>query len=749
VLAADAAGQAAAATDAAPATEPAGTGADSPSDKTPKAGGTAPVNDAPPRRQHAATSAEPATETGAATSSETDAAEAAATESGTATADDAASELAAAGSGTVASAAATDNPPSTPAAVDVVTTQTSVAPHNVSAHAVGEQPVPEPGRRRRAARRGDDTAPEAAGRAPAYTPADRDAVYRVIRERRDIGNDFLSDDLPDDVLTRVLESAHTAPSVGFAQPWDFIVLRSAEVRQSVYELALRQRKEREMTVPRRRRAKSDAVSEEEAIVRAPVSVVVTCDPTRGGHSGGSGREEHARRAPYLAALAVENLWLAARAEGLGVDWLSFAEERELAELLDLPDHLEIVAYLCLGYVREFTPASPALPASAEWGRRRPLAWAVHEEQYGRRALPGDEPMSLLSETTQAIRPLDAEACAQARRRHERMVKPRGSLGALEAVTEQIAGLTGVCPPAVPEPAAIAIFAGDHGVHAQGVAHRPQEATAQSVLSVLEGRGVVSAFAAQLGVDICVIDVGVASDLPERDGLVPRKVRYGTADFSEGAAMTRSEGIETARDLVAAGNRCLLTGDLGVANSTASAALLAAFTKASASQVTGYGTGIDEQAYAHKVDVVTHALRTHQPDPEDPVGVLAAVGGLEHAAIAGFVLGAAALRVPLILDGVTACAAALAAQALCPEAMVACVAGHRSAEPGHALALEALGVTPLADIELHTGEGAGAVLGLPLVQSAVRALRDVALADEVEAGDATQPADGAENSAGER
>jgi nicotinate-nucleotide--dimethylbenzimidazole phosphoribosyltransferase len=180
--------------------------------------------------------------------------------------------------------------------------------------------------------------------------------------------------------------------------------------------------------------------------------------------------------------------------------------------------------------------------------------------------------------------------------------------------------------------------------------------------------------------------------------------------------------------VAAGNRCLLTGDMGIANTTASAALICAFTGADPAEATGRGTGIDAATYARKVDVVCRGLARHQPDPADPVGVLAAFGGFEHAAIAGFILGAAALRVPVILDGVIAGAAALAAVALAPAAVGACIAGHRSAEPGHAITLSHLGLRPLVDLGLRLGEGSGAVLALPLVQSAARALRDVATFD---------------------
>ncbi|MCX9190641.1 5,6-dimethylbenzimidazole synthase [Carbonactinospora thermoautotrophica] len=564
-----------------------------------------------------------------------------------------------------------------------------------------------------------------------YEPSIRDAVHRVIRERRDVRTGFRRDPIPDDVLTRILEAAHHAPSVGFSQPWDFLLVRSEETRRRVRELAMRQRDWYADALPAAR-ARAFRGLKIEAILDTPVNIVVTCDPTRGGRYT-LGRYSQPQTAAYSACLAVENLWLAARAEGLGVGWVSFFDERELAGLLGIPRHLEVVAYLCVGYVDAF-PDEPEL-AAAGWARRRPLAWAVHEERYGRRTLPGQEPVSLLEETLAAIRPLDEAAVADARSRQDRMTKPRGSLGVLEDVSVQLAGLAGACPPPLPEPAAVAVFAGDHGVHAQGVTPWPQEVTAQMVANFLAGGAVVNAFAAQVGAEVCVVDVGVVADLEPTPGLLPRKVRYGTADMTEQPAMTREEavravevGVETARDLVAAGNRCLVTGDMGIANTTACAALIAAFTGSDPAAVTGRGTGVDDAMYAHKIDVVRRALDRHCPDPADPLGVLAAVGGLEHAALAGFLLGAAALRVPVILDGVIAGSAALVAAALEPTAKAAWIAGHRSAEPGHAIALRHLGLRPLVDLELRLGEGTGALLALPLVQSAVRALREVATFD---------------------
>ncbi|MFF3986988.1 nicotinate-nucleotide--dimethylbenzimidazole phosphoribosyltransferase [Streptomyces sp. NPDC001797] len=589
----------------------------------------------------------------------------------------------------------------------------------------------------RAADQEESTAPVAEARqstgpaAPAYDDAEREAVLKVMRERRDIRNGFRSDPIPHEVLLRVLEAAHTAPSVGHSQPWDFVVIRSADTRRSMHELAMRQRDAYAKSLPKGR-AKQFKELKIEAILDTPVNIVVTADPTRGGRHT-LGRHTQPQMAPYSAALAVENLWLAARAEGLGVGWVSFFDEREMVRALGLPEHLEVIAYLCVGYVDEF-PDEPEL-MQAGWSKRRPLSWVVHEETYGRRALPGEDPHDLLAETVASVRPLDAKALGEAWERQKRMTKPAGALGMLEIISAQLSGLSRQCPPPIPEPAAVAIFAGDHGVHAQGVTPWPQEVTAQMVANFLGGGAVCNAFAGQVGAEVCVVDVGVASELPATPGLLPRKVRAGTSDMTTGPAMTREEakqaievGIETARDLVAAGNKALLTGEMGIANTTASAALISVFTGADPAEVTGRGTGINDETLARKTEVVRRALELHQPDPADPIGVLAAIGGFEHAAMVGLLLGGASLRTPVILDGVSAGAAALVARAIAPEVLAACIAGHRSAEPGHVAALNKLGLRPLVDLDLRLGEGTGALLALPLVQSTARAMHEVATFD---------------------
>jgi nicotinate-nucleotide--dimethylbenzimidazole phosphoribosyltransferase len=330
---------------------------------------------------------------------------------------------------------------------------------------------------------------------------------------------------------------------------------------------------------------------------------------------------------------------------------------------------------------------------------------------------------------------DAAAMRAAEERQGRLTKPAGSLGVLEELAVRVAGMTGTCPPEVPGPAVVTVFAADHGVHAQGVSPWPQEVTAAMLANFVAGGAAVNAFAANNRVDVRVVDVGVAADVDGLD-IVHAKVRPGTRDLSQTEALTEDEtraaiavGFDLADTLVKDGYRCLLTGDMGIANTTASAALIATFTGATAADVTGRGTGIDDATLAHKTAVVAAALELHQVPSTEPLKALQAYGGLEHAALTGYILGAAANKVPVILDGVIAGAAGLLAQAFHPAVIDYCVAGHRSAEPGHAVALKTLGLQPLVDLDLRLGEGTGAVLAYPILTCAVRALTEMATFDD--------------------
>lgn len=341
---------------------------------------------------------------------------------------------------------------------------------------------------------------------------------------------------------------------------------------------------------------------------------------------------------------------------------------------------------------------------------------------------------LIAQTLARIQAPDAAAVAQARERQAQLTKPAGALGVLEDVSVQLAGISRCCPPPVPARPAVAVFAGDHGVLAQGVSPWPQEVTRAMVETFRAGGAAVNVLARSVGAEVVVVDVGVAGEVAPDDTVLVRKVRAGTGDLAVGPAMSRAEaeqavgvGIEIARRLVDAGHDLLITGDMGIGNTTPSACLVAALGGVDAGTATGRGTGVDDETLALKTRVVEAAVARLSADA-DPLDVLAEVGGLEHAAIAGFVLGGAAAGVPVILDGIIAGSAALVAQALAPHVTAYCLAGHRSLETGHAAALAALGLRPLVDLDLRLGEGSGAVLAYPLVRAAALILDEMATFD---------------------
>jgi nicotinate-nucleotide--dimethylbenzimidazole phosphoribosyltransferase len=332
-----------------------------------------------------------------------------------------------------------------------------------------------------------------------------------------------------------------------------------------------------------------------------------------------------------------------------------------------------------------------------------------------------------------IRPVDADAAAAARARNDQLVKPPGSLGRLEEVGAWLASVYGSCPPPVPERPAAVVCAGDHGVLAQGISAWPREVTAIMVGEFCADRAAVNMLGGIVGATVTVLDVGVASDLPDHPRLERSRVRDGAADLHEGPAMTREEaaravlaGVHLVARLTGQADADLvLTGDMGIGNTTPAACLIAAFSGRPGADVAGPGAGGDAEAVRHKAQVVNRALERHAPDPQDGLGTLAMLGGLEHAAIVGLVLGAAARRVPLVLDGVSTVAAALAARAMCPLALGYAIASHRSTEPGASIGLETLELEPLLNLRMRLGEGTGALLAVPIVRASAAALAGMA------------------------
>lgn len=344
----------------------------------------------------------------------------------------------------------------------------------------------------------------------------------------------------------------------------------------------------------------------------------------------------------------------------------------------------------------------------------------------------------VNELAEEVEGADARAAREARERHDALAKPPGSLGDLEVIGARLAGSAGECPPPVAGSPAVVIAAGDHGVLERGVSPWPAEVTASMVRNFCAGGAAANSLAKTAGARVSVLDVGVASELPRHPMLRSAKVRPGTSDMSRESAMSREEaaravmaGSGVAEEMVESGGVDLLVpGDMGIGNTTPAAALISVFSGGTPAEITGRGTGVDDETLSLKVRVIEEALVLHEPDPEDPLGVLAAVGGLEHAALAGLILTGAIYRIPVVLDGVSTVAAALAARAFAPECLDHMFAGHRSSEPGCAAGLDSLGLAPLLELDMRLGEGTGGLLAVPLVQSAARVLSEMATLEEI-------------------
>jgi nicotinate-nucleotide--dimethylbenzimidazole phosphoribosyltransferase len=337
----------------------------------------------------------------------------------------------------------------------------------------------------------------------------------------------------------------------------------------------------------------------------------------------------------------------------------------------------------------------------------------------------------LEQALREIKPLDEKAKAAARARQDTLTKPLGSLGRLEELSIKLAGIRGEPIPKINHKV-IVTMAADHGVVAEGVSAYPQAVTPQMVLNFLHGGAGINVLGRHVGAKVIVVDMGVASDIEPHAALVSRKIACGTQNMARGPAMSREQaiksievGLEIIKKEVKKGLDIVGTGDMGIGNTTPSSAITAAITGEKGAKVTGRGTGIDDKQLAHKVEVIERALRVNQPNPDDAIDVLAKVGGFEIGGLSGVILGAAAHRIPVVIDGFVSGAAALIAVGLSPVAKDYLIASHCSVEIGHKAILKYLGLKPILDLELRLGEGTGAALGIFLVEAAAKVLAEMA------------------------
>lgn len=628
-----------------------------------------------------------------------------------------------------------------------------------------------------------------------FPDADREALQAIIAARRDIRR-FRPDPVPDDVLERILTAAHRGPSVGLMQPWRFIVVRDDATRGAMRTIAQGERLRQAERFPGRARHFLD--QKIEGIVDAPLAIVVCCDPGEPGVEV-LGRGTIPETDVHSTACAIQNLWLAARAEGLGVGWVSFYRRQDLRSLLGIPARVDPMAWLCVGWPDE-RPVRPGLEA-AGWAQRAPLSAVTLDERWPAEDVPSvggavlvdggedrgapatpplghalsfagaaadrgaapdpaatgaDDPEGAggpsregapeaptrggaaelaVRELPEALRalateigPPDPRAATAVRDRADRLVKPLGSLGALEQVVERWAAWTGDAPPSPLRPAVL-VLAADHGHVARGTSLYGRDVSAQVAAAAARGGSAIGVLARHHAGLLTVADLGLAGGTPP--GVRPARVRDGgTRDITREAALTTDEALaaittggELADELLERGARCLLPGEIGIGNTTSAAALACALAGLTPELAVGRGAGADAAGLERKRDAVRTAL-ARSGAPRDPLVALTELGGLELAGMVGAILAAARRRAPVILDGFAVGIAALAAVQLCPAARDGLVAGHRSAEPAHGTILALLGLEPLIDLRIRLGEATGAAIALPLIEQAGRLHREM-------------------------
>ena len=337
---------------------------------------------------------------------------------------------------------------------------------------------------------------------------------------------------------------------------------------------------------------------------------------------------------------------------------------------------------------------------------------------------------LVERTIKQIAPLDESAMDAARARQDQLTKPLGSLGRLEALSIQLAGIFGEPTPKISNKTVV-LAAGDHGVVSEGVSAYPQDVTPAMVMNFLGGGAAINVLATHAGADIVVIDAGVAADLPSHPSLRSAKIGRGTANIAVGPAMSREQaiqclemGIQVCQEQIVSGTELFACGDMGIGNTTPSSAITSVVTGVGTDITTGRGTGLDDAGLAHKAEVVQRSIDVNKPDSKDGLDILMKVGGFEIGVLAGVFLGAAAGRRPVIVDGFISGAAALVAHAIAPEASYSFIASHQSVEPGHRLGLSHMGLEPLLDMGMRLGEGSGAVLSMHIVEAAAKCLSDM-------------------------
>ncbi|HEV7230338.1 MAG TPA: nicotinate-nucleotide--dimethylbenzimidazole phosphoribosyltransferase [Bacteroidia bacterium] len=540
-------------------------------------------------------------------------------------------------------------------------------------------------------------------------------LEEIILHRRDVrGNRFLQTPLPEDVIEKIILSALHGPSVGFSQPWEFVLIRDQEQKQKIRN-TFDAENERASLLFDEEKSEQYARMKLEGILEAPLNMAVFYKPSRTAVLGQTSMKEVGL---YSVVCAIQNMWLMARALNVGIGWVSILDPEKVRDILNAPTENQLVAYLCLGYVKEFLD-KPELEILA-WEKRKFLPQVLFQEKY-----------KAPETKTFSVAPLNDKLTDALRHKIDFKTKPRGALGILEEIALQIGRIQNTLTPVLNKPV-ILVFAADHGIANEGVSAYPQEVTYQMVLNFLNGGAAINVFCKQNGIDINIVDAGVNYDFPGGlAGLTRCKIGRGTKSFLREPAMSAEEtqkaiqaGAKIVRDLHQQGSNIIGFGEMGIGNTASASALMSVICKKTVEECVGKGTGVDQAGLEKKKTVISQAIALHGGS-HTPLDALRIFGGFEIAQMCGAMLQAAELGMVILVDGFISTAAFLVASEMEPAIKGYAIFCHQSGEQGHRVMLEYLKASSLLNLGMRLGEGTGSAVAYPVVKAAVSFLNEMA------------------------
>jgi len=547
-----------------------------------------------------------------------------------------------------------------------------------------------------------------------FSEEEAKVLEEIILHRRDVrGNRFLPSPIADDVIEKILIAALNAPSVGYSQPWEFVIVKDKNIKDQVRK-SFNEENFKATGLFDKEKSDKYAKMKLEGILEAPVNLAVFYKPSKSTVLGQTTMKEVGL---YSVVCAIQNMWLMARAYNVGIGWVSILEPEKVKQILNAPPDNQLVAYLCLGYVEEFLD-KPELEI-LQWDKRKVLPDVTFHEKYKA------EPMKSFQ-----VQPVSKELEADLQHKIDFKTKPLGALGQLERLALKIGLAQNTLSPKLKNPH-IVVFAADHGIAKEGVSAYPQEVTFQMVMNFTGGGAAINVFCSQNSINIKVVDAGVNFKFPPGLDIINSKIGMGTKSFLQEPAMTIEEahkainsGASIVNEIHKGGCNVVGFGEMGIGNTSSASVLMSMLCDIPLKECIGKGTGLDEKGLNKKIEILSTAIKKHGK-PATALQTLATYGGFEIAHICGAMLQAAENKMLILVDGFISTSAFLVAFNINPNIMDYAIFCHQSDENGHAKMLKHLNVTPLLNLNMRLGEGTGAAIAYPLVKAAVNFLNEMA------------------------